>query len=981
MGRHMTRSGIDDHGDFARDPVPLSMAGASGFASTVDPDDFPHVPGYRVTGFLGAGGMSSVWRAVQDSTGRQVALKLMGGFSLGSRLPRIRFEREVELIARLNHPNVAQIYDSGVNHGVYFFAMELIEGEHLDDFVINQNLGRREILRLLQTVCQAADHAHQRGVIHRDLKPSNIIVTPDGEPHLVDFGLAKSTEPTADELTISQAGGVAGTIAFMAPEQAAGRTEQIGTASDVYSLGIIAFLLLTRAYPHDIEGSIFEIQRRIIDGQRRRLRQADPSIDADLEAVVTKATGDEPTERYTTAGGLADDLQRYLSGQPVMARPLTLRRVAWKAVQRHKPVVLVSAGVIALLLGLAVISHWQVAAARDAAETALVERSRALYVTRIRAAQAELRAGRAAAAMELLDSCLSAERGWEWHWLKRRADAAHAHLQPVLPFIDGGFDRDRGLLHAITRDGKLCTWQAADWTQPGVVHDLKIAADRIAISENGDRIVAVVGDQVHIFTPHGPKLLAAYPLPVKSLIGWRLSPRGHLLGLLTPAGDAHVLDVDSGALMRQVALGPDHESIAMSDEHLTWAQGDRIHLLAIDGGERQELRLPSTARLRIDFDCRGKVLLAATADDAWLIDPRQGRVLQQLDGGDSPISEICRTGASTALGHDNQSLSLVGASSRQRVSHIHGARSAIREMLALSEPGGFVSITPGGVSIWACQRLRVNSVFDVPDAQQLTYAEHVANEDAIYAATSTGRLLRGDCSQKPPRELATASTLPSEPLSGRDRRRYMWPQSVEAMSDAVPLAGPMAWHCVPPPDASTASAKIVANDGTVIAAFGQIGPVALTADRSALVITVGNTIEVWDGLSGRRVEVVESRLNPIQALAVNADATCLAVLGDNQVEVIRRADDRRLIVNQSSEILVTDIGLDAAGDRLFTVGHGLRIWHAHSGALLIHEPVDEAHPAIAIDPANRFDELIVTYPDHLRVLSPRPEGRALTNRR
>ena len=140
---------------------------------------FPSVEGYEITGRLGEGGMGVVWRARQLGTNRRVALKLLGAGRFASAKARMRFEREVELAARLNHPNIAGVFDSGIHHGVYYYAMELAEGEHLDKYVQGNGLSRRDALGLMAVVCRAVQHAHQRGVIHRDLKPSNIVVTPD----------------------------------------------------------------------------------------------------------------------------------------------------------------------------------------------------------------------------------------------------------------------------------------------------------------------------------------------------------------------------------------------------------------------------------------------------------------------------------------------------------------------------------------------------------------------------------------------------------------------------------------------------------------------------------------------------------------------------------------------------------------------------------------------------------------------------------
>lgn len=201
----------------------------------------PQIQGYEIIGELGQAGQGRVWRAMQLSTRREVALKVPMVGLLSSRKALARFEREVELAARLKHPNIARIYDSGIYEGLYYYAMELITGVSLDQYVEQHDLTQRQILELMRTVCKAIQHAHQNGVIHRDIKPSNIMVTEDGQPHIVDFGLAMSTLGGDTFKTVSVEGEVTGTPAYMSPEQAAGHHEQLDTRTDVYSLGVVFY--------------------------------------------------------------------------------------------------------------------------------------------------------------------------------------------------------------------------------------------------------------------------------------------------------------------------------------------------------------------------------------------------------------------------------------------------------------------------------------------------------------------------------------------------------------------------------------------------------------------------------------------------------------------------------------------------------------------------------------------------------------------
>ena len=273
----------------------------------------PHVEGYEIIGPLGKGARGIVYRAIQNGTRREVALKLI-------RIERVnedekaRFLREVELTAKLDHPNTVRIYSSCVQDGVYGYAMELVDGVDIANYVKEKGLGERDILRLMQKVCSAVGHAHARGIIHRDLKPGNVLVTRQGDPKIVDFGLAKSLM-SLDEgrAFLTEEGLVVGTPAFMAPEQAAGRTSKVDTRTDVYGLGILLYRLLLNEHPHDLKGPLEEVLRRVATQEIRPPRLIKPDMDSRLAAILTKALARDPRRRYATANELAMDLETLLS--------------------------------------------------------------------------------------------------------------------------------------------------------------------------------------------------------------------------------------------------------------------------------------------------------------------------------------------------------------------------------------------------------------------------------------------------------------------------------------------------------------------------------------------------------------------------------------------------------------------------------------------------------------------------------------------
>lgn len=313
----------------------LHMGGSSGedqlAGASVPP---PAVEGYEIFRQIGRGGMGVVFKAMQCSTKRLVALKLLLEGPLASESARRRFEREIALAAQLNHNNIIPIYDSGVTEGRMYYAMEYIHGAALGDYLRQNNLDIPARLQLFVKICNAVRHAHQRGVVHRDLKPTNVLVDGENEPHVLDFGLAKAT--VLLDTTTSVSAQLVGTPAYMSPEQAAGDPTAIDTRTDVYSLGVVLYEMLTGRMPYDTHSSIGKVLQNVAHAEPTPPDRYDDRIDDELSAIVLKALEKAKESRYQSVDALSSDVLRYLAGEPVTAKRASAFYLFRKAIRSNR---------------------------------------------------------------------------------------------------------------------------------------------------------------------------------------------------------------------------------------------------------------------------------------------------------------------------------------------------------------------------------------------------------------------------------------------------------------------------------------------------------------------------------------------------------------------------------------------------------------------------------------------------------------------